>query len=140
MVSVVDDIRRDINADMGVRQFRVYAVTRNNVDFPSFDTVLEIEPPPLVKPYKTNLMLEPCGIDEAGRIAVTEVSLTYTEAELTGFGLGEGKDFYIRIDDAQGQLIEQTYWRHAKRPYPDRHNANPEWHLELEPASTPVGG
>ncbi len=90
---VIDGIRDALHPDLGVRHYRVYAVTRTYVgEFGSddySDVEVEFEPQPLVEPYPRantgiHYELEPCGLDEAGLVVIKEISLTYTEHEVSG--------------------------------------------------------
>jgi len=153
MVSLVDDLRDDLHTDFGLRQFNVYLVTRSwdggYIGEGSYtDSETLIEPDPKVQPYMTELNLEPCGIDEAGFLKLTEVSLTYTESELTGaFGsdasITSAQEFFYKIADAHGQGIETTYWVTANKPYPDRDTMDRRgygtigWHVKLRRAGVP---
>ena len=127
---VVDGLREDLHPQFGVRQFSVFTVTRKCAsgyigDGEFTDTEVEIRPQPLVEPYRTRFELQPCGLDEAGMVTLREVSLTYTEAELTG-SIGVGADlaadeqFLYKLTDAHGQGIADSYWVLAQRPFPDR--------------------
>jgi hypothetical protein len=143
---VIDGIRDDLHPQLGVRQFRVFAVTRTYADFfgsENFtDAELEFTPQPLVANYTTfttiRYELEPCGLDEAGMVILKEISLTYTEAEIAGPPSDPTmEDFLIRIQDAHGQAIPDRYFQPAGPPYPDRIQGM-GWAMKLIPASTPV--
>jgi len=140
---VIDGIREDLHPELGVRQFRMFLIERTYAsgtigDGPFVDAVVEVRPQPLVEPYMTEQKLEPCGIDEAGFVMLREVSMTFSEPELTGGDVDatDGGDFFIRLDDAHGQLIPSTYWRNAKRPFNDRIK-DMGWIMKLVPASEP---
>lgn len=136
---VVDGLRGDLHPLFGVRAFRVYTLRRT---YPSgvigggifTDVLTEITPQPLVKPWHLRYDLEPCGLNEAGYVSLSEVSLTYTEAELTGFGEGialpHGVAWYIKITDAHGQGIEPRYFVIDKPCFPDRIK-NIGWNMYL---------
>lgn len=141
---VVDELRDDLHTDLGVRQFRVFTVRRAYPSLeigagPFNDTEIELTPQPLVEPYRTKQELEPCGIDEAGYVVLREISLTYTEAELTGgynehATLQSGEDWLIKLTDAHGQEISNQYWLIDVRPYPDRIQ-DIGWTMKLRRAS-----
>lgn len=136
ITDVVDGLRDALHPDFGVRQFRVFTVVRTFDDPDGLsgtfaDVESELRPQPLVIPMTgrqgahTEMRLEPCGIDEAGIVVLREVSLTYTEAELSGiFGTGaslaDNQEWLYKIVDAQGQEISDSYWKLARRPFPDR--------------------
>lgn len=128
---VIDGIRDALHPGLGVRAFRVYAVTRTysgefgGSDF--VDTEVELVPQPLVESYVertgTSLrrVLEPCGIDEAGVVMIKEVSFTYTEAEVAGPPANpDSQEFLIKIGDAHGQAVPDRYFQPLGPPYPDR--------------------
>lgn len=132
---VVDGLREELHPDFGVRAFRVFTIRRTwsglTIGEGSFtDTEVELRPQPLVIASDdgiTELRLEQCGLDEVGKITLKEVSLTYTEAELTGvFGnpmpapLTDREQWLYKLSDAWGQGIESSYWVLNKRPFPDR--------------------
>ena len=56
----------------------------------------------------------------AGSVKLTEVSLTYTQAELLSCEAAEGSQHFIKIVEAHGQLQAPKLFVHAKSPYPDR--------------------
>jgi hypothetical protein len=127
LVSVLDDIRTTVNTDLEVRQFRVWTVQRSYSsgtigDGDYTDVTTEITPRPIVESWMGSLgrSLEPCGIDEAGLVRLTEVSLSYTYAELTGGSLAAGIDWFIKLTDAHGQGQPDRWFTIAKPPYPDR--------------------
>ena len=139
---VVDGLRNDLHPDFGVRQFRVYTVSRvwasgSAGDGGFVDTEAEITPQPLVVSpgvaRTAEFSLEPCGVDEAGLIVLREVSLTYTEAELSGGDLPAGTEWFIKLRDAHGQGIPETIWTVKKRPWADRIK-DIGWMMELERA------
>ena len=143
VTDVIDGIRDALHPELGVRQFRVFAVTRTYAgDFgaePFTDSELELTPQPFVQNYVTfttiRQELEPCGLDEAGLVIVTEISLSYTEAEIAGPPADPLKqDFLIRIDDGQGQAIPSRFFQLAGPPYPDR-ITNMGWAVKLIPVS-----
>ena len=143
---VIDGIREDLHPQLGVRQFRVFAVTRTYTgEFGGdqfTDAELEFRPQPLVMNYTSfttiRYRLEPCGLDEAGMVILKEISLAYTEAEVAGPPADPTmEDFLIRIDDAHGQGIPSRYFQVAGPPYPDRISGM-GWDMKLIPASTPV--
>lgn len=125
LVPIADSLRDSLHTDFGVRQFKVWTVLREWTsgtigDGDYTDTETEIEPQPLVEPYNTEFNLEPCGIDEAGYVELREISLTYTEAELMGAVTEGGEQWFIKLTDAHGQEIADSYWLLKERPFPDR--------------------
>lgn len=126
VTDVIDGLRGDLHPAFGVRAYRVYTVLRQwsgrSVGEGSYqDTETEIDPQPFVARWDgLRFNLEPCGIDELGEIVLTEVSLTYTEAELTGRPLEQNQQFMIKLTDAHGQQSTEKYFIHTKPPYVDR--------------------
>lgn len=131
LLGTVDDLRDSLHTEFGVRQFRVYTVQRTYTsgvigDGDYVDVVNELTPQPLVESWLRNMSglgqnLEPCGIEESGFVTLREISLTYTEDELTGGGaLAAGVDWFIRIDDGHGQDIMSRRFQVNRPPFPDR--------------------
>jgi hypothetical protein len=141
LISIADDIRQ-IGSDLGVRQFRVYLVTSTPA-LPTYSlnpptlTLSEITPPPLVKPYRMTFKKEPCGLDEAEFVDLEQVSLSYTEAQLSGTDLAMGAGFYYKITDNYGQGVFVRYFTLAKPAYPDRIKTF-GWCVTLKKAADPV--
>lgn len=126
LLGVVDDLRSSLHGDMGVRQWRVYTVRRvwtgdEPGDGTYTDTETEITPQPLVS-YDLRNALTMAGLVEAGEIWLSEVSLTYTEAELTGRPLGASEQWFYKLTDAHGQGMEPRYYGLKDPPSPDRIN------------------
>jgi hypothetical protein len=125
LVTTVDELRGELNADLGTRQYRVFTVRRTwdggergAGDFTEVET--EITPQPLVEAFRRADRLEPSGLDEADVVKVSEVSLTYTEAELAGAGLTGSQEWVIRLKDAHGQGIRTRDFVLEGSPWPDR--------------------
>lgn len=123
---VVDGLRDELHPQFGVRPFRVYTVTRvwsggyeGEGEFT--DTEVELTPQPKVHPFSDlRRTQEPCGFDMAGAVKLTEVSLTYTQAELLACEAPAGTQHLIKIAEAHGQAQAPKYFGHARAPYPDR--------------------
>ena len=143
LIGIVDDVRKDIKEGLGFRQFNVHLVTVTRTNMRAGDprnkTVTEtlMDPLPRVNPYRTANKLEACGLDEAGVVEVTEISMTYTEDELTGKSLGKDVEFYWKISDAQGQATCTRYFTVERDPYPER-ECCPQWKILLRLAAEPV--
>ena len=146
LLEVIDELRSDLNTDMGSRAYRLYAVKRRWSggfvgDGDYFDNEVELAPQPLVHPFKSSSDLsynqEPCGLDEAGFIKVTEVSLRWSFEDLLACEAEEGTQHLLKITEAHGQKQPARYFSHEKPPYPDRVDTI-GWvlslvHLETEP-------
>lgn len=128
LLPMIDELRGDLHPMFGVRPFRVFAVTRTwagqmvgEGDYT--DQVVEILPQPKVEQwdgYKWALLAT--GVHEEGLIRLTEVSLTYTHAELTGALETDQRNqqFFFRLTDDYGQANEDRILRHSRPPFPDR--------------------
>ena len=124
----VDDLRGDLNADFGTRPFDCQTVLRTWLgdsgmegDGDFRDVITTITPAPRVEQwdgYKWVLLA--AGVHEDGIIRVSEVSLTYTWAELTGGTLEKNQQFFYRLVDAHGQGQEDRILRQSKPPFVDR--------------------
>ena len=128
LVADVDDLRGDLNADFGTRPFNCQTVLRTWLgdsgmegDGDFRDVITTITPAPRVEQwdgYKWVLLA--AGVHEDGIIRVSEVSLTYTWAELTGGTLEKNQQFFYRLVDAHGQGQEDRILRQSKPPFVDR--------------------
>lgn len=126
VTDVIDGLRSELHPAFGVRAFRVFTVVRTWSGGAvgrgtSSDVEVELDPQPLVHPF-TSLRRdqEECGFDMAGAVKLTEVSLTYTQAELLACEAPEGAQHLIKVTEAHGQLQGTKYFVHKKTPYPDR--------------------
>lgn len=141
LVPTVDELRASLHDDFGVRQYHVYTVLRTwdgggtGLGTPT-DVETELVPKPKCEFFSyqgvpgMRLELDECGVSEAGMIRLREISLEYAEHELLGPTLVAGQEWFIKITDAQGQLIRDRYWIIAKTPIPDR-NLDIGWTMEL---------
>lgn len=136
LVDLVDDLRRDLHTDFGVRAFRVFTVSEvyesgRIGEGPAVVTETEFDPQPLVKPYAPTGLdstLQPCGLDEAGFVDIEQLSLTYTASEITGHpvvegvegDIPEGTKWLIRIREAHGQEQSFRDFKISGPPFPDR--------------------
>jgi len=136
LVELVDELREDLHTDFGVRAFRVFTVREvwasgRIGEGSSTITETELTPQPLVKPYAPsglNSQLTPCGLDEAGFVDLEQISITYTEAELTGRAVVDGvaqdipsgTKWWYRIREAHGQAQSYRDFKLSGPPFPDR--------------------
>ena len=140
--SVVDELRRSLHPVFGIRAFRVYTVLRTwSGSMPGegakTDVELEIEPQPLIASFDgIKFTQEPCGLEELGEIEVSEVSLTYTHAELVGPSLTGSQEWLIKIAEAHGQAQPARYFVHDAPPFPDREQGI-GWKLRLRKVNIP---
>ena len=124
LLEVVDDLRGDLHPAMGVRQWRVYTVLRTWSgtevgDGTKTDTETQILPQPLVS-YDLANKLTPGGVDDDGIVTLSEISLTYTEAELVGPTLAANQEWFFVLRDAHGQGMPDRYFGVKDPPKPDR--------------------
>lgn len=123
---VIDGLRESLHPLFGVRAYRTFTVKRtwsgrNVGDGVSSETVVELRPQPKVQEWSDlEYELEPCGVDLSGQIKLTEVSLTYTQAELDGGTLASNEQWLIRIDEGHGQGSRSEFFFHQRPPYVDR--------------------
>lgn len=127
LIPCVDDIRRDVHTDMGTRAYRMFFVRRQwsgkdvGEGTPT-DTEVEVDPRPLIHPFASmEYQQEPCGLDEAGFLKVTQVSLCYNHEDVLACEAPRGTEFLIRLDEGNGQGSPSKYFVHEKPPYEDRH-------------------
>jgi hypothetical protein len=123
---VIDGLREDLHPQFGVRAYRVYRVIRTwsgrvAGEGVATDDAGELRPQPLVWQWD-GLRFEQatCGIEELGEVKLTEVSLTYTEGQLTGQPLRRNQEILIAIGEAHGQGSTTRLFRHTRPPYIDR--------------------
>lgn len=127
VTDVIDGLREDLHPQFGVRAYRTFTILRTwsglivGEGTPA-DVVTELRPQPRVAVWDgLEYRLEPCGLDLEGDIKLTEVSLTYTQAELDGGGVLTGNQQWLfRLDEAHGQAQRSKYFIHTKPPFADR--------------------
>lgn len=140
LVPTVDKLRANLLPAMGVRQYTVAIIKRRwsgeqrGDGSASVVSTLILSPPPLLS-YPNNMgalhyELPPTGKVDEGTVTLSEVSLTYTEAELSGGALSVQEEVYYRITDGQGQGIAPRYYVLSAPPVPDREKAI-GWQLSL---------
>lgn len=125
LIETIDELRAELPPDLGQRQYRVYTVLRtwqgDEVGAGVFAEVeTELTPPPIVESLRGQDRLEPAGLDEADVIRLSEVSLSYTEAELAGAALERNQQWLIRLRDRHGQETRARDFVLAGSPWPDR--------------------
>jgi len=126
MVAVIDDLRGELHPEFGVRAYRLHSVLRTwtgpGMTGKKTDVVTEITPQPRVEQWDgRKFELVTCGLNEAGEIRLTEVSLSYTYPQLCGPDLDKARQqWMLKITDAHGQLTPASYWAHSKAPFVDR--------------------
>jgi hypothetical protein len=138
LVPTVDELRSDLYVSMGVSEWNVHLVKRAwsgprvNDGVATIVSDVTMDPPPLFEDGDKWQRM-PHGLDNQGRSRLLEVSLTYTDAELTGGTLQRNEEFYYRLVDARGQGRATQYYRPAGSPVVDR-NKSIGWIVLLERA------
>lgn len=123
---VIDGLRDTLNPAFGVRAYRIYRIVRTwsgklaGEGTPS-DDAAELRPQPRVQVWDGLRYVQAvCGIRELGEVRLSEVSLSYTEAQLTGGKLGKNQECYIAIGEANGQGTTTRFYGHTAPPFIDR--------------------
>lgn len=123
---VIDGLRDTLQPAFGIRAYRVYRVIRTWAgrvagDPPFADVAAELRPWPRVKVWDGLQFTQAiCGVRELGDVKLTEVSLTYTDADLTGQSLTRNQEMFLAIGDANGQASPLRVWCHTQPPFIDR--------------------
>lgn len=136
LVPAIDSIRGAIHPIAGDRQWNVTLVrrrwsgTRVGEGTASFISQTTISPTPRVEQYVHD-ELRPAGLEEEGAVIVTEISLTYSEADLTQQPVAANEEVYVRVTDAQGQAIAPRFYTLSRPPEPDR-TKRMGWRLHLK--------
>lgn len=123
---VIDSLRDSLNPQFGIRAYRVYRVIRTWTgtqpgDGSYSDNAGELRPYPRVMVWDGfRFEQEPAGLKSAGRIRLTEVSLSYAESDLTGQPLRANQELLIAVADANGERSSVNLFTHVQPPYIDR--------------------
>lgn len=142
---VIDGLRESLHPAFGVRAYRVYRVIKTWSGTRPGDGVLaqealELRPQPRVQVWNgLRMELATCGVEEMGEIVLTEVSLTYTEAQLTGGGaLGMNQELFIGLAEAHGQAQRRRLFSYTRPPFVDREK-NMGWQLWVQRSQADPG-
>ena len=125
VVDVIDGLRGELHPPFGVRAYRVFTVLRtwsglSVGEGSSNDVEAEILPQPKVEPFtELEFRQQPCGLDEAGFVTLSEVSLTYKHSELL-FTPAMNQQWMMKIAEAHGQAQPARYFVHTRPPFVDR--------------------
>ncbi len=134
---VIDGLREALHPAFGVRSYRTYRVIRTWSgtelgDGTPTDDAAELRPQPRVAVWDGfNFQEQPAGLEASGRVRLTEVSLSYTEAQLTAHPLGALQEAFIAIGDGNGQASTVYLFTHLQPPYIDREK-DMGWVLNLQ--------
>lgn len=131
LAPVADDLR-GLFAEFGLDQWQVYRCTRSwsgtrrGEGTLGAETATEITPTPRVGwadgAGRLRFDALPTGMNEDGEILLTEVSLTYTLAELSGQTTTAAQEVYYKLVDRQGNGLATRYFNVKRPPIPDREN------------------
>lgn len=125
---VIDGLREELYPEFGSRAYRCYRVIRSWTgrsagEGQSVDETTELRPQPRVMVWDgLHFVQAVCGIRELGEVRLSEVSLTYTEAQLTGRGLqlGKNQELFIGIAEGNGQGTAPRLFGHTAPAFIDR--------------------
>lgn len=123
---VIDGLREELQPTFGVRAYRVYRVIRTWTgktagEGARTDVGHELRPQPRVRQWDgVRLQQAACGVRELGDVRVTEVSLTYTDAQITGQPLRANQEIFYAIGEAHGQGSPLRVWAFSQPPFVDR--------------------
>lgn len=131
LVPTIDSLRAELLPAFGVRAHTVYLVRRQwsgakrLIGEMTIISEIEMSPPPLMtdgapRTTETRYELKSHGRDEEGEVQASEISLTYTEAELTGGVIAPNEEFFWKVVDAHGQEQRVRYYVPAAPPRVDR--------------------
>lgn len=126
VTDVIDGLREDLHPAFGVRAYRLYRVLRSWSgaevgDGVHSDDASELRPQPLVSMWDgTKFVQALCGVRELGEVRCTEISLTYTEAQLTGQPLTKRQELFYGIGEAHGQGSNTRLFQLSGTPWIDR--------------------
>lgn len=140
---VIDGLRDELQPLFGIRAYKLYRVIRTwsgtePGDGTPTDVAGELRPQPRVKFWDGFRFVEqPAGLQNAGRVQCTEVSLTYTQADLTGQPLTANQELLFAIGDGNGQGTTIVFFTHFQPPFIDREK-DLGWVLNLVAVQTPI--
>lgn len=141
LVGVVDRIRDRVHGALGTRQWKVEILTRTwsgsmAGEGNSITTILELLPNPQVR-INTSDRLGPAGREPKGSIILSEVSLSYTEAELQP-KLDARCEVAYRLTDMRGQRLDVKWGVLSDGPLTrrgDKEGDRSDWYLVLNESS-----
>jgi hypothetical protein len=126
LVPMIDGLRDGLHPQFGVRPYRMYRVIRTwsgtSVGEGNLaDAAVELRPQPKVLVWDGMRYVQAaCGVEELGDVKLTQISLTYTEAQLTGQPLAANQECFIALGEAYGQAQVTRLFTLAKPAYVDR--------------------
>lgn len=123
---VIDGLREDLHPQFGVRGYRAYRIIRTwtgpaTGEGELSDEAVELRPQPNVLVWDGFRYVQAaCGIEELGEVKLTEISLTYTQAQITGKPLADNQEAFIALGEAHGQEQSVRLFTFSRPPYVDR--------------------
>lgn len=144
LVPMIDELRGDLYADMGVRQYRIYQVRRIwsggavGVGACRVAYVRELVPSPLLELDDSHSLTEG-GLQATGTATLSEVSLAYTQDQLLGEPLSYGEEFHYLAVDAHGQGLSRRVFIPQDHPVPHRADDTDAagWRVKVRLVDTP---
>lgn len=139
VTDVIDGLREELHPQFGVRAYRVYRVIRTWTGKTAgegkyTDDAGELRPQPRVRMWDGMRFVQAtCGIRELGDVKLTEVSLTYSAAQLDPRDLRANQELFYAIGEGNGQDSPLRVWVNAVPPFIDREK-DMGWVLSLRRA------
>lgn len=132
------DMVRDIQTKLGLRQYVVSLVRTRWTGGERGDGVEQVvSTEPLLPVPKVQELVAlsatntNVGEQEFGSLTVSEISIRYTEAQLTGAPVGVDENFYWEIEFVGGQQPAQRKRRFTVNAPPSQNPENFEWTIKL---------
>lgn len=125
LVAVADELRSELNAMAGVRQYKVRQLRRQwsgtyvGEGACAVTQLRTLSPDPKVKLNDTHELTEG-GLQASGTTDLSEISLTYTQNQLLGEPLAANEEFFYRLDDGLGQGVSRRLYIPQDHPETDR--------------------
>lgn len=138
---VADSLRDELHVDMGVRQFCCFLVKaiwsggKVGLGSKRLSYIKELIPSPKVVLTDRHDLTEG-GIQETGTAKLTEISLTYTQAQLLGEPMAAGEEFFYLLTDRLGQGNSRRTFIPQDHPFPDREK-NIGWEVKVRRVDNP---
>lgn len=138
---VADSLRDELHTDFGVRQYQCYLAKASwsgghvGVGAKTVSYVKELIPSPRVVLIDRHDLTEG-GLQETGTAKLTEISLTYSQADLLGEPMATGEEFHYLLVDRLGQGVSRRVFIPQDHPYPDREK-NIGWEVLIRRVDNP---
>lgn len=140
LVGLADNLRGSLNSAFGVRQWHVFAVRREwsggerGAGTVRVSERVQLTPDPEVlfdsgRAFMYEMRAH--GRDSVGDAMLREVSLTYSEAQLTGGTIEPHEEFFFKLEDAHGQAHAPRFFVPKRPPIADR-DKRIGWQIDLD--------